>query len=58
MFAATAAGVYSKVEEAMNAMGPGFDSTYTPDKSRSAVYEKRYAAYIKLGSAIENLSAL
>ncbi|MFI5195083.1 MAG: ribulokinase [Chitinophagales bacterium] len=56
MFAATAAGIYPRVEEAMKAMGQGFDATYVPDKSRSPVYEKRYAAYLKLGSATENIS--
>ena len=30
MFAATAAGIYPKVEEAMAAMGGGFDKEYFP----------------------------
>ena len=30
MFAATAAGIYRKVEDAMQAMGQGFDTTYLP----------------------------
>jgi len=29
MFAATAAGIYDKVEDAMNAMGQGFEKTST-----------------------------
>ena len=32
MFAATAAGIYDKVEDAMNAMGQGFDAEYYPDQ--------------------------
>ncbi|MDP4214101.1 MAG: ribulokinase [Bacteroidota bacterium] len=56
MFAATAVGIYPQVEDAMKAMGPGFDTTYTPDQSRASVYEKRYTAYLKLGNSIENLS--
>ena len=55
MFAATAAGIYSKVEEAMQAMGTGFDAEYFPDRIRSAIYDQRYAEYKKLGLAIENL---
>jgi L-ribulokinase len=56
MFAATAAGTYSKVEDAMQAMGTGFDATYFPDRTRSAVYDRRYTEYKKLGLAMENLS--
>jgi L-ribulokinase len=56
MFAATAAGVYQRVEEAMKAMGQGFDAEYYPDESRTHIYDKRYADYKKLGNAIENLS--
>jgi len=57
MFAATAAGIYSKVEEAMQAMGTGFDAEYFPDRTRSAIYDRRYAEYKKLGSAIERLTS-
>lgn len=53
MFAATAAGIYSKVEEAMVAMGQGFDATYTPDASKVPIYKKRYARYQQLGKFIE-----
>lgn len=56
MFAATAAGIYPKVEDAMKAMGTGFDAEYFPDQSRASVYDVRYAEYKKLGTAIENLS--
>lgn len=53
MFAATAAGVYEKVEDAMIAMGQGFDAEYTPDQSKVELYKKRYDKYSQLGSFIE-----
>jgi L-ribulokinase len=53
MFAATAAGLYSKVEDAMNAMGQGFDAVYKPNKKNAVVYKKRYRQYKKLGKFIE-----
>lgn len=53
MFAATAAGIYSKVEDAMQAMGQGFDAEYHPDAARAAIYAKRYEKYKKLGNFIE-----
>ena len=54
MFAATAAGLYPRVEDAMSAIGQGFDATYTPDKSRSALYAARFEQYSRLGGFIEN----
>ncbi|SFQ18977.1 ribulokinase [Parafilimonas terrae] len=56
MFAATAAGLYNKVEDAMAAMGLGFETEYVPDKSKAALYNKRYAQYKQFGAAIENLT--
>lgn len=56
MFAATAAGLYPKVEDAMNAMGQGFDMEYHPDPSRVSLYERRYERYRAAGSMIENLT--
>lgn len=53
MFAATAAGIYPKVEDAMQAMGKGFDKVYNPDASTAAIYNKRYEAYKKLASFLE-----
>jgi L-ribulokinase len=53
MFAATAAGVYTKVEDAMQAMGQGFDKEYAPNEMRVAYYQKRYEQYKKLGNFIE-----
>ncbi len=54
MFAATAAGIYNKVEEAMQAMGQGFDIEYYPDENKVELYEHRYKKYLELGSYIEN----
>ncbi|MCW3116195.1 MAG: ribulokinase [Chitinophagaceae bacterium] len=53
MFAATASGIYNKVEDAMAAMGQGFDTTYRPNKGDSRLYAARYKQYKKLGSYIE-----
>jgi L-ribulokinase len=53
MFAATLAGIYSRVEDAMQAMGHGFDVEYHPAAERVPVYAKRYAHYKKFGAFIE-----
>ena len=53
MFAATAAGIYPKVETAMAAMGQGFDVEYHPDQSRSALYAQRFARYTDTGKFLE-----
>jgi len=53
MFAATAAGIYNKVEDAMTAMGQGFDATYDPNPARVAVYAERFRKYQQLGAFIE-----
>ena len=53
MFAATVAGVFPRVEDAMQQMGQGFDREYTPDPSRADVYANRYSQYIALGHFTE-----
>lgn len=53
MCAATAAGIYSKVEDAMEAMGSGFDTIYQPNKKKVAFFKKRYKKYKKLGAFVE-----
>ena len=53
MCAATVAGIYPKVEDAMEAMGHGFDTAYNPDKKRAAFFKKRYKKYKKLGVFVE-----
>jgi L-ribulokinase len=52
MFAATAAGLYPKVENAMAAMGQGFDITYKPIAKNVKLYKKRFKQYKKLGAFI------
>jgi len=56
MFAATAAGMYPKVEEAMAVIGQGFEKEYYPDAGKAAVYAKRFRKYKELGSFTENAS--
>jgi L-ribulokinase len=56
MFAATAAGIYSTVEEAMQAMGQGFDQEYKPNTSSARIFSKRYQRYKTLGSILEKNS--
>nr|WP_294900482.1 ribulokinase [uncultured Pedobacter sp.] len=53
MFAATVAGIYPKVEDAMEAMGRGFDAEYHPNADKAKIYAKRYQTYIKAGDFIE-----
>lgn len=53
MFAATAAGLYPRVEEAMDALGQGFDMEYKPQQANASVYAKRYKKYKALGSFLE-----
>jgi L-ribulokinase len=53
MFAATIAGKYKQVEDAMEAMGQGFDTEYHPDLIYSSMYSKRYERYNQLGNFIE-----
>jgi L-ribulokinase len=54
MFAATAAGLYPKVEDAMAAIGQGFDATFIPDAGRAAVYAGRFRQYQALGQFVES----
>jgi L-ribulokinase len=54
MFAATAAGIYEKVEDAMSAMGQGFEKMYEPQKDKVEYYEKRFKMYEVLCNKIED----
>ena len=56
MFAATAAGIYDKVEDAMKAMGQGFDAEYHPNAERVKVYAKRFEKYKLLGAFVEEMN--
>jgi L-ribulokinase len=53
MFAATVAGLYESVEDAIKAMGQGFEKTYTPQQNNVAYYQNRFEQYKKLGNFIE-----
>jgi len=53
MFAATAAGLYAKVEDAMAAMGQGFDMEYHPNAANVPIFTARYERYKALGSYLE-----
>lgn len=53
MFAATAAGVYPNVEDAIAAMNSGFAKEYYPDAARAAVYQGLYEKYLALGKFTE-----
>lgn len=54
MFAATAAGIYKRVEDAMKAMGSGFERTYMPGAANAEYYRQRYLQYQQLGNFISN----
>ena len=53
MFAATAAGIYTKVEDAQKAMNSGFANEYRPNTENAAAYKEIYEKYIKLGQFTE-----
>jgi L-ribulokinase len=52
MFAAVVAGIYPTVEEAMAAMGRGFDVVYEPNIALKEVYQQRYNQYSILGKFV------
>jgi len=54
MFAATAAGLHARVEDAMSAMGQGFEAVYHPRIERRAFYEQRYLKYLEAGAFTES----
>jgi L-ribulokinase len=56
MFAATAAGLYPAVEEAMTYMGQGFEVEYQPEADKVEYYAKRMEKYKLLGGFAEQLA--
>jgi len=50
MFAATVAGIYPTVEDAMKSMGQGFDKEYKPIRKNVSFYKKKFKRYKKLGA--------
>jgi L-ribulokinase len=57
MFAATVAGVYSKVEEAMENMGQGFSDEFVPNMENNRIYNLRYQKYQRYCQFIETESS-
>jgi L-ribulokinase len=53
MFAAVAAGIYPKVEDAQIAMGQGFASVYQPDETAHQQYMDLYQKYLSIGKFTE-----
>ncbi len=56
MFGATAAGLYARVEDAMAAMGQGFDQEFKPDPKAAGIYNKRYQRYVEMGRSVEEIT--
>jgi L-ribulokinase len=54
IYAAVAAGIYADTEEAIKAMGSGFDKVYHPISENAVHYGQLYEAYLKFGEFIEN----
>lgn len=55
MFAATAAGIYDKVEEAIAAMNSGFSKEYQPNAENHQTYQALYEKYLQLGRFTEEV---
>jgi L-ribulokinase len=53
MFAAVVAEIYPTVEDAMSAMGSGFDVEYQPNPANTEYYSKRFAQYKSMGQYLE-----
>ena len=58
MFAAVVADIYPTVEDAMTAMGRGFDVSYYPDVNKRELFAKRYQQYASLGEYVAQQVAL
>ncbi|RYY18539.1 MAG: ribulokinase [Chitinophagaceae bacterium] len=58
MFAATVSGHYQKVEDAMLAMGSGFEAEYKPQPAKTTILQNRYKKFNTLSRVMEeNFSA-
>ncbi|SMO39763.1 ribulokinase [Gracilimonas mengyeensis] len=53
VFAATAAGMYSSVEEAKENLASGFEKVYEPEADKVEIYQKMYQDYSSFGEIIE-----
>lgn len=54
MFAATAAGHYDTVSDAMDKMGAGFQKVYLPNPKHAKIYAQLYQEYLAFGELIEH----
>lgn len=54
MFAATVGGVYKNVEDAMMAMGKGFNREYLPNSDKVSLYQIRYQQYKDFGVCLDS----
>jgi len=53
MFAAVASGIYPTIEDAMAAMGTGFEKEYQPNIKKQKMYRTHYEQYLGLGRYLE-----
>lgn len=53
MLAATVAGCYPDITNAMDAMGAGFDITYSPRKERAEILDVKYRLYKQTSAMLE-----
>ena len=49
MYAAVAAGIYSTISEAQQAISSGFSDEYFPNTERGAIYDRLYQRYKSIG---------
>ncbi len=54
MFAATVAGIYTSVSEAMQQMGCGFEKTYFHNPAKEKLLQDRYEKYSRLGQFLNS----
>ncbi len=54
MYAATAAGIYTNLQDAIQAMGNGFEKNYAPNPERTKMYNQQFEKYKKLGAFVED----
>ena len=53
MYAAVASGIYTSAKDAINAMGNGFERTYSPEPSLVSIYSSLYKKFELLGEFVE-----
>ena len=58
MYSAVASKVYDSVDEAISAMGAGFNEVYQPNKAKRTHYEEHYMRYLKLAKTAEEFSKI